>query len=247
MIDDNFTIKPYHWGLTISIAIALHAVLLINYKQESAHTHEEADDIQNEIIIGLKKLKPPPSIKEPKVINTVKSVPVTPATKLKPIKKKQKVVKPKPITKTTPKISKPVITSPQVAPIVKPQKQHNTTSRQHQIDSRYDNTPDPSISIETKRTSYHAKLTLWLERHKKYPSIARRRNQQGSVTIQFVMNREGVLLRYEILNPSEFDSLNNATIKMLERASPMPIPPKELIGDKFELKYTIPVNFNLIK
>ena len=61
------------------------------------------------------------------------------------------------------------------------------------------------------------------------------------------MNREGELLRYQLTKPSEHHSLNTATIKMLERASPMPVPPKQLIGDKAELEYAIPVKFNLVK
>ena len=62
-----------------------------------------------------------------------------------------------------------------------------------------------------------------------------------------MINREGELLRYQLIKPSEHHSLNSATIKMLERASPMPKPPKALIGAKTELEYTIPVNFNLVK
>ena len=250
MTDDSFTIKPYHWWLTLSIAIVLHVFLLVNYKQDNNHTHENVNSDQSEIIIGLKKLKPPPIVKQLNVTDTIEVVPV-PAKpiKPKPVIKKQKPVKqkPKPIIKPKPIVTKPVVATPQVATINKVQKQQKTTSKQSQINTTSRNATNTSVSTGNEIALYYAQLAQWLERHKKYPTIARRRNQQGNVTIQFVMNKQGKLLRYELIKPSKHDSLNRATIKMLERASPMPAPPKELIGDKTELKYTIPVNFKLIK
>ena len=76
MTDDSFTIKPYHWWLTLSIAIVLHVFLLVNYKQDNNHTHENVNSDQSEIIIGLKKLKPPPIVKQPNVTDTIEVVPV---------------------------------------------------------------------------------------------------------------------------------------------------------------------------
>ena len=232
MTDDSFTIKPYHWWLTLSIAIVLHVFLLINYKQDNNHTHENVSSHQSEIIIGLKKLKHPPIAKQLNVIDIIEAVPVpvNPAIK-----------KPKPI------VIKPVVAAPKIATTNKVQKQKKTPSKQSQINTTSRNAANDSVSIGNEIALYYAQLAQWLERYKKYPTIARRRNQQDNVTIQFVMNKQGKLLRYKLIKPSKYDSLNRATIKMLERASPMPVPPKELIGDKIELKYTIPVNFKLVK
>ena len=232
MTDDSFTIKPYHWWLTLSIAIVLHVFLLINYKQDNNHTHENVSSHQSEIIIGLKKLKHPPIAKQLNVIDIIEAVPVpvNPAIK-----------KPKPI------VIKPVVAAPKIATTNKVQKQKKTPSKQSQINTTSRNAANDSVSIGNEIALYYAQLAQWLERYKKYPTIARRRNQQDNVTIQFVMNKQGKLLRYKLIKPSKHDSLNRATIKMLERASPMPVPPKELIGEKIELKYTIPVNFNLVK
>ena len=232
MTDDSFTIKPYHWWLTLSIAIVLHVFLLINYKQDNNHAHENVSSHQSEIIIGLKKLKHPPIAKQLYVIDIIEAVPVpvNPAIK-----------KPKPI------VIKPVVAAPKIATTNKVQKQKKTPSKQSQINTTSRNAANASVSTGNEIAVYYAQLAQWLERHKKYPTIARRRNQQDNVTIQFVMNKQGKLLRYKLIKPSKYDSLNRATIKMLERASPMPVPPKELIGDKIELKYTIPVNFKLVK
>ncbi len=244
MVNDNFSIKPYHWWTTLSIAVLLHGFLLINYKQENAQPHDHADAHQDEIIIGLKKLKsPPPSIEKPIIVET----PIAPPVRVEPVKpspviKKKKTIKPKPVVKLEPSLQ-----APKVSPLNTSKNENNTNSNKVKKNLTNVSASSAPISAENERTFYYAKLAQWLERHKKYPTIARKRNQQGSVTIQFVMNRQGELLRYKLVKSSKHHSLNSATIKMLERASPMPVPPKQLIKDKTELEYTIPVTFNLIK
>ena len=251
MTDHSFTIKPYHWWLTLSVAIILHAFLLINYKQENTHIQESADTEKNEIIIGLKKLKPPPSIEKPAVIEvaTKSIIPPVEPVKPKPIIKKQSVPKPKPkpVITINPAVIKSVATPPQVNLISTNRAQNNSASKQSETKTTHGNEASHSATTENERDHYQLRLAQWLERHKKYPTIARRRNQQGTVTIQFVIDSEGELLRYQLIEGCEYESLNEATVNMLKRASPMPAPPKELIGDKAELTYTIPVQFNLVK
>lgn len=251
MIDHGSTIKTYHWVLALSVAMLLHILLLINIKQDNDH-HQNHTVIENsEVIIGLKKLKPPPII-QPRVVESIVETPV----RIKPDKptptiKKQTPIKPKPkqkpINKSKSVLAKPTIVPPQVAAL-------NTTTDIVEEKNQTEIQPPKSVQTvsssfadEKKKSIYYEKLSQWLERHKKYPTVARRRNQQGDVTIKFVMDRQGKLLRYDLIGPSEYQSLNDATVKMLERASPMPTPPPTLIGDKTELEYTIPVKFSLLK
>jgi protein TonB len=248
MVDSSFTIKPYHWWLTVSVAIVLHVLLLINFKQENVDHADHVNIDQNEVIIGLKKLKQPLTVEKSTVIETVAASPVTvEPIKPEPVIKKKKTLKPEPVIKPKPKITTPTVSLPQVEPLTTISKQSDKSSKQNEKPPASANVSSESAITKKERNLYYAKLAQWLERHKRYPTIARRRNQQGQVIIQFVMNREGELLRYQLITPSEHHSLNSATIKMLERASPMPKPPKDLIGDKIELEYTIPVNFSLVK
>ena len=247
MIDDSFTIKPYHWWLAIGVAMLLHILLLMNYKQESTHLHERVNTNQHEVIIGLKKLKIPPKIEKPSIIETVVVAPApVQATKPKPVIKKKKIFKSTPVIKSTPIVVSPTITSPQIAPLNTTRKQNDINSRQTTAKLTRPTANTESDTSKNDKALYYATLAQWLERHKKYPTIARRRNQQGEVTIKFSLNRQGELLNYQLVKSSEHHSLNTATIKMLERASPMPIPPKEIIGNKTELEFTIPVNFSLL-
>ncbi len=226
MTDNSFIIKPYHWWLTFGLAILFHAILLMNYKQEETHSQNHNEDSGNEIVIGLIKLKSTPIIEKP--ASTI-SATVAPS-KPKPVVEIAKISKPKLVVQP-----KPIIAPPKIAPVNSAKKQSNTIKQAVK-----------STALKNEKVLYYIKLAKWLERHKKYPTLSRKRNQQGNVTIQFVIDREGCLLRHQLVKPSEHRSLNTAAIKMLERASPMPAPPEALIGDKTELEYSIPVNFSLI-
>ncbi|MFK7793739.1 MAG: energy transducer TonB [Gammaproteobacteria bacterium] len=249
MVESCFVIKPYHWWLTIGVAMLVHVMLLINYKQESAQLDEPIESANyNEVIIGLKKLKTPQPIEKQNVVEipVVDSTPIKP----KPLIRKPKVIKPKPVKKPKPKVVvTPKITTPQVSPIMIAKDQKETKNISSNKSTAKPNSAIRNIgstALKNKKASYYATLAKWLEKHKKYPTIARRRNQQGEVTIKFTLNRRGELLRFKLIKSSEHHSLNTAAIKMLKRASPMPIPPQEIIGSGGELEFTIPVNFNLL-
>ena len=93
--------------------------------------------------------------------------------------------------------------------------------------------------------SYKQQLSAWLEKYKRYPAIAKRRAYQGLVVVRFSINNQGNLLNHEITQASKHRSLNNAVIKMLENATPMPAMPKELQTAEGYYEYEIPVRFEL--
>ncbi len=245
------TIQPYHWWLAIGLAVVVHTGLLLNYQQPEKHVHANVNS--NQVIIGLKKLKTPVVPEAPIVTTPVISTPPI-ATKTKPVNKKAKPVnkKPKPVVKK-PKILRPKVVTPILAPkLEKLTQRYSSPEKVVDIDTYQQNTKASTITshvtsqtIINEKTRYFIKLSKWLEQHKKYPIIARRRNQQGQVTIKFVINAQGQLLKYSLSKPSVHGSLNTATIKMLERASPMPALPTILIGNKNEFEYTVPVKFKL--
>ncbi len=102
-----------------------------------------------------------------------------------------------------------------------------------------------AAELALEKSRYMRQLSLWLGRHKEYPTIARRRHLEGEVIIQFVIDREGHLLRHTIIQPSPHQSLNRATVNMLKRASPMPAVPANIAQTKSEFEYEIPVKFDL--
>ncbi|MBO6827769.1 MAG: energy transducer TonB [Sneathiella sp.] len=97
--------------------------------------------------------------------------------------------------------------------------------------------------IGTATPNYISEIREWLERHKTYPKKAKRRRQQGVVTLYFSIDKMGRVLKYEIRGSSGVSSLDKATVAMLEKANPLPPFPKSMGGDYLE--FTLPVSFNL--
>ena len=230
-------IHSHHWWIAILFAIALHASLLIKY--QPAHQQSNVESIiNNQVVINLKKLKKPLAKEIPIVVESVAVIPPKVPNK------------PKPISKKRPQVQPPKIVTPVLAPALK---QSTPPEPIQQIEAsvakKKNSTATSAISdasnLEHEKTRYITLLARWLERHKRYPTIARRRNQEGEVVVKFVIDVEGRLLRQTLVQSSNHASLDTAASKMLERASPMPPVPAELRNGKTEFEYTIPVHFKL--
>ncbi len=239
----EFSIRPYHWWLTLSLAIIAHALILFNYRSDTQGM-ENTNLNTNEIIINLKKLKAPPV-----VMNTPLPVQQPVVELPKPLPKKPKSLKPKVKKKPVTQLKKTPLVKPKVEPII--QQQPSVAPAKATVRKPVNQAPittDSSVqsqAITSEKVRYMTQLSLWLNKHKKYPTIARRRNLEGELIISFVINRDGHLLRYDLVKSSSHQSLNNAAIKMLKRASPMPAVPTVLQENSDEFEYTIPVSFSL--
>jgi len=84
-------------------------------------------------------------------------------------------------------------------------------------------------------------LVVHINKKKKYPQKARSDRQHGVVTVAFTMNRHGQLVRANVVTGSGYEALDEAAIDMLQRASPLPMPPEAMTGDTFE--FVVPVRF----
>lgn len=237
---EPFHLDSRHWLLAFVVALAAHTALFLSYQSNKNSGAEEIS--QQSIVIRLKKITflpkvAPPPIVQPKVEPLPKPVP-KPELKFKPI------VKPKPKPKLEPKpssIVKPVkIYEARVDPI-----QYDNIQRDDN-NNKLENSDSGSIDLSLKH-NYEFQLLAWLERHKRYPNLARRRGQQGTVILEFVINTEGKLLSHKILQASTHTALNTAVVKMIKQASPMPPVPQELHRNRTQFPYTIPIHFTLKK
>ncbi len=237
-------------------ALSLHLALLFNFKNEDLATYNSSETTKSDLIIGLKKLRPARENVIPQTLTqSIKPKELKPVR----IKSEQTPVIAKPIPKTKPvkskqaQISKPRVIAPQPALTENQLKQSSSPTTSHNSatieETRNEVTSSnaPEHASKQDKQVFLNQLSQWLERHKRYPAIARRRGQQGQVVIQFTVDRHGQLTRYEFIQRSQYPSLNAATVRMLKNASPMPTPPSSILGSKSELTYTIPVNFNLTK
>ncbi len=102
----------------------------------------------------------------------------------------------------------------------------------------------PSLAeVEAAKGKYKRMLLAAMNKHKKYPRIAKSRGWQGKVIIQFNLDRNGNILSKQIIQSSGHHSLDKAALKMAEKAAPFPRPPSVLQGDSFNIK--VPVPFKL--
>ncbi len=100
---------------------------------------------------------------------------------------------------------------------------------------------NPGKFMEAYNTSgsYLEMVRFRIERHKKYPQIARVRNIEGRVTIRFVITIEGGVRKIEVAKRSGNKSLDHAALRAVQDAAPFPKPPGNLFKGDVPLELTI--------
>ena len=93
----------------------------------------------------------------------------------------------------------------------------------------------------TFKASYRATISAILKRHKRYPSRALTRRQEGTVAITFVVNKDGNLAGYRITHSSGHRLLDREVEKMLKRAAPFPPFPIDM--EQEFIRLSLPVDF----
>lgn len=178
----------------------------------------------------------------------VKDEPTPAPKKATPVPKKAapapKKATPKPKPKPKPKVVEKV-----VKPVEPPQLLLGPTDGALLDSSIFDITEeDVEYTAESLLVQqlYIAKLKKWSQRFLKYPVMAQKRGQQGSVRLSVTIDDDGKVLSTEILEAAKHPVLTEAAVTAVESASPFPrIPPSILIqGDTFI--FSLPVAFVLV-
>ncbi len=95
----------------------------------------------------------------------------------------------------------------------------------------------------TSPNSYLEMVRLMIEKHKRYPDIARIRQNEGRVTIRFVITLEGNVKAATVLKTSRHRVLDTAALQAVKDAAPFPKPPRRFF--KAEITLELPVVFEL--
>jgi protein TonB len=179
--------------------------------------------------IKLSELLPPPDV-PPEVVIEVpppKPKPPPPKPEVKPQRVEKPVRKPDPDRK--PRVKQ--TTAPTAAP-VPPAAQAAA--------------PPPGVARQPSPDAirrWQATLVAHLQRYKRYPSAARRDNEEGIAYLRFAMDRNGTVLFKRLERASGHAALDQETLALVERAQPLPAPPPEMPGERFE--FVVPVQFQL--
>ena len=90
---------------------------------------------------------------------------------------------------------------------------------------------------------WRSELSNRLQRAKRYPDVARARDEQGAAAVAFTMDRSGHVLSAKLVRSSGSPSLDEEAVAMVRRADPLPPMPADMPGSTATL--TVPVTFSL--
>ena len=144
---------------------------------------------------------------------------------------KQKVVKKTPVKK-----------QPSPASMARSETTETVITERARLSQGY--VSDRGVSA-TFKASYRATISAILKRHKRYPSRALTRRQEGTVAITFVVNKDGNLAGYRITHSSGHRLLDREVEKMLKRAAPFPPFPIDM--EQEFIRLSLPVDFYIRK
>ena len=89
--------------------------------------------------------------------------------------------------------------------------------------------------------SYLGLVFQKLERHKRYPRVARRSGLDGRVVLRFTVRRDGEVLDPEVVEVEGHDSFRKATLQALARVGQLPQFPDAI--RRRELRVEIPISY----
>jgi protein TonB len=103
--------------------------------------------------------------------------------------------------------------------------------------------PSPSAEDRAALRTWQGAILAHFEKHKRYPRAARVHRQQGESRVRFVMDRRGRVLFAELEQSAGYRLLDVESLELIERVQPLPPPPSDLQGDRFDL--VVPIRFAL--
>jgi len=210
--------------------IIILSVLIFLPLLTNKHIKNESNTIKrNSMNIKLVQEEIPkkPQIKKIKKVKKTKSN-IKPKVKPKP--KKHKLKKPKIIEKK--EILEPI--KEIIEEIVKEEtKEEKQVQEVINIQNKH---------IETKKEKYFNSIYDSISSYKKYPKKARKFRQEGDVKVHFFIDKDGEVSRFEILQESEYKSLNKAVTKIFKKLKYFDKPPIEL---DLPLEISITISYKL--
>lgn len=99
----------------------------------------------------------------------------------------------------------------------------------------------PSDKPSTAEQNWEGRVLAALERRKRYPAEAQRGGQEDLVYVRIMIDRRGRVTRSEIRRSRRYPLLDAEVLALVRRASPLPVPPKEVPGETIDM--VVPVEF----
>lgn len=97
--------------------------------------------------------------------------------------------------------------------------------------------------IEGPGDDYLDRLRRWLNKYKHYPEAALKQKQEGGLVVSFGILRDGTVVNPAIARSSGFPLLDQAALRMLQDASPVPPLPPTYRAARVDI--SLPVDFSI--
>ncbi|MGB7387582.1 MAG: energy transducer TonB [Pseudomonas neustonica] len=245
-------IRPHHWLIALLIAAGAHLITfaVLAYTQPVGDA-AEAGLHGIEIDLGMlgdlgeaQETEQPKEVAPPKPQVTPPTPPPPPPAPQRQQAVAQVKTPPKPKPEPEPvrePVQEEIKQEVSAAAAVETGQSQTDTSQLKQTTGSGNASTAGGTSSATK--SYYSMLASKLARYKRYPSAARRRNEQGTPVLFFVVARDGSVTQASIRTSSGFQRLDDAVLDMLKRATPLPAFTDEMTEQ--QLTITIPVEFKL--
>ncbi|WP_372239690.1 energy transducer TonB [Pseudomonas sp. 8Z] len=233
------------WGLSLLVILGLHVavglwMMFWTVKAQPLELPPAAMMIELEPLPAPTPAPTPPPVQapepepepQPKVVEAPKpqiALPPKPKPKPKPQPPKPKPPEPKPVK---PQESESV--KENVAPANDKPSESKPAAPQLAA---------PSVPSAAERT-WQSELFNHLARYKRYPEDARRRGIKGTNRLRFVVDANGMVLSYSLVDKAGSASLDRATLQTIRRAQPLPKPPAELLKNG-TLEIVAPFSYSL--
>jgi protein TonB len=98
---------------------------------------------------------------------------------------------------------------------------------------------EDTISLDTKDTkyvSYAAVLKGRIASHWGYPSLAKQQLLEGQMQVVFSLNRDGTVIRTEVIATTGYDILDDEAIRAIREAAPFPAFPSHITVGRLNVR-----------
>jgi protein TonB len=103
--------------------------------------------------------------------------------------------------------------------------------------------PGQSAEAQEAEADWYALISAHLERNKRYPREAKAAEQQGTPMVRFAVDRRGRVSEVSIARTSGHELLDQATLELLRRVSPLPAMPRAMGRDRVVI--SLPIEYSL--
>ena len=103
--------------------------------------------------------------------------------------------------------------------------------------------PGNNTEASAAEADWYALISAHLNRDKRYPRDAKKAEQQGTPVVRFAVDRRGRVSDVSISRSSGHDVLDQATLELLRRVSPLPAMPRTMAREHVTI--TLPIEYSL--